>query len=118
MTIPSASNKSAENYVPEGKTVPTIKPLKSQAGTSEGTKKVDIIDIRHDAVEINLKEEILGSLRPQNGPKTLPTLLLYDERGLQLFEEVSDPMGRRVHPCINIRIDYISGRILPHERRD
>jgi hypothetical protein len=49
---------------------------------------IDIIDIRHDAVEVNLKEEIMASLRPQNGPKTMPTLLLYDERGLQLFEEV------------------------------
>jgi hypothetical protein len=117
MTIPSAS-KSAESFVPEGRTVPTVKPLKFQAGTSEGTKKVDIIDIRHDAVEINLKEEILGSLKPKNGPKTLPTLLLYDERGLQLFEEVPTTMGRWVHPCINIRIDYIFGRILPHQRRD
>lgn len=50
---------------------------------------IDIIDIRHDAVEINLKDEIMSSLRPQSGPKTMPTLLLYDERGLQLFEEVS-----------------------------
>lgn len=101
MTIPSAS-KSDETFVPEGRTFSTVKPLKSQAGTSAGTKKVDIIDIRHDAVEINLKEEILSSLRPQNGPKTMPTLLLYDERGLQLFEEVATTKGRRVHPCINI----------------
>jgi len=50
--------------------------------------KIDIIDIRHDAVEINLKGQILTSLRPEVGPKTMPTLLLYDERGLQLFEEV------------------------------
>lgn len=51
--------------------------------------KVDIIDIRHDAVELSLKDEILNSLNPQEGPKRLPTLLLYDERGLQLFEEVN-----------------------------
>jgi hypothetical protein len=49
---------------------------------------IDIIDIRHDAVEVNLKDEILKSLRPESGIKTLPTLLLYNERGLQLFEEV------------------------------
>lgn len=49
---------------------------------------IDIIDIRHDAVEVNLKDEILKSLRNESGIKTLPTLLLYDERGLQLFEEV------------------------------
>ncbi|KUJ16343.1 uncharacterized protein LY89DRAFT_586353 [Mollisia scopiformis] len=51
--------------------------------------KVDIIDIRHDAVQINLKEEIFRSLRPQTGPKQLPTLILYDERGLQLFEQIT-----------------------------
>lgn len=54
----------------------------------EMAAKVDIIDIRHDAVEISLKDEIVKSLKPQEGPKRLPTLLLYDERGLQLFEEV------------------------------
>ena len=48
----------------------------------------DIIDIRHDAVETSLKDEILCSLKPQSGLKSLPTMLLYDERGLQLFEEV------------------------------
>ena len=56
---------------------------------------VDIIDIRHDAVEINLRGEIMDSLRPQSGPKTMPTLLLYDERGLQLFEEVSSTNQNR-----------------------
>ncbi len=49
---------------------------------------IDIIDIRHDAVEINLKEEILSSLKVAPGQRSLPTLLLYDERGLQIFEEV------------------------------
>ena len=48
----------------------------------------DIIDIRHAAVELNLKEEILSMLHPQSGPRQLPTLLLYDENGLQLFEKV------------------------------
>jgi L-histidine Nalpha-methyltransferase / hercynylcysteine S-oxide synthase len=88
MTIPSAS-KISDNFALAGKTIHTVKPLKSQADTSEGTSNIDIIDIRHDAVEINLKEETLSSLRPQSGPKTMPTLLLYDEQGLQLFEEVS-----------------------------
>ncbi|EKD20037.1 uncharacterized protein L3040_002286 [Drepanopeziza brunnea f. sp. 'multigermtubi'] len=51
--------------------------------------KIDIIDIRHNAVEMSLKDEIVKSLKPQEGPKRLPTLLLYDERGLQLFEEIT-----------------------------
>ena len=55
----------------------------------ETSLEMDIIDIRHDTVEFNLKEEIVSSLRPPSGPKKLPTLILYDERGLQLFEEVS-----------------------------
>ena len=48
----------------------------------------DIIDIRRAAVEFNLKGEILSMFRPERGPRQLPTLLLYDEKGLQLFERV------------------------------
>lgn len=50
---------------------------------------VDIIDIRRKAVEVNLKEDILSQFRPKTGPRTLPTLLLYNGRGLQLFEDAS-----------------------------
>jgi hypothetical protein len=49
--------------------------------------EIDIIDIRYDAAEINIKEEIFKLLQPANGPKKLPTLLLYNERGLQIFEK-------------------------------
>ena len=67
--------------------------------TATPKSKVDIIDIRHAAVEINLKEEILSQFSPENGPRQLPTLLLYDERGLQLFEDVSccSPIGSAVN---------------------
>ncbi|KAI1081723.1 C-type lectin protein [Whalleya microplaca] len=60
----------------------------SKPGKGAGPN-VDIIDIRQAAVEINLKEEIHHQIRPQEGPRRLPTLLLYDERGLQLFEEIT-----------------------------
>lgn len=50
--------------------------------------QLDIIDIRRAAVEINLKAEVQSSFHTGDGPRTLPTLLLYDERGLQLFEKV------------------------------
>src|SRR4051812_34347279 len=53
-----------------------------------GQTAIDIIDIRRKAVEINLKEDILSQFHPKTGPRTLPTLLLYNERGLQLFEDV------------------------------
>ncbi|KAK0641576.1 C-type lectin protein [Cercophora newfieldiana] len=49
----------------------------------------DINDIRRAEVEINLKAEVLSLFRAKDAPRTLPTLLLYDERGLQLFEEIT-----------------------------
>ncbi|KAK5165201.1 uncharacterized protein LTR77_009299 [Saxophila tyrrhenica] len=49
-----------------------------------------IIDIRSDAAGIELKQEILSGLKPEDGgEKTLPTLLLYDDEGLRLFEEIT-----------------------------
>jgi L-histidine Nalpha-methyltransferase / hercynylcysteine S-oxide synthase len=84
MAIPSASNGAVETD--RVWTHASTKALSSRG--PENSQHIDIIDIRHDAVEINLKEEILSLLRPESGPKKMPTLLLYNERGLQLFEEV------------------------------
>lgn len=52
----------------------------------------DIIDIRsgQSHFQTTLKNEILQMLQPNQGPKAMPTLLLYDGRGLQLFEEVPE----------------------------
>lgn len=67
-------------------------------GTQPGAKtNIEILDIRRAAVEINLKEDILSQIHPKNGPRTMPTLLLYNERGLQLFEEVSSRQSRHRH---------------------
>lgn len=78
-----------------------LSPLKSgrQNGHIAGSPaKIDIIDIRRAAVEINLKEDIKSLFCPEKGPRKLPTLLLYDEKGLQLFEEVSLSNGiQRTH---------------------
>ncbi|KAI1205698.1 C-type lectin protein [Annulohypoxylon truncatum] len=64
--------------------------LEKGAGkTAERPSDIDIIDIRRSSVEINLKEEIHRLLRPPEGPRRLPTLLLYDKTGLQLFEEIT-----------------------------
>lgn len=51
---------------------------------------LDIIDIRRDKVEINLKDELAALFNPTDGTgsRALPTLLLYDAKGLQLFEDV------------------------------
>lgn len=51
-------------------------------------ESINIIDIRSDAVAFNLKQEIFQLFRPDEGPRKLPTMLLYDEKGLQLFEQV------------------------------
>ena len=54
----------------------------------------DIIDIRGDHTEIDLKNEVIKLLSPEQGPRKLPTLLLYDKKGLQLFEDVCRPATR------------------------
>lgn len=46
-----------------------------------------IIDIRSDQARVELKEDIIAGLKGDE--KTLPTLLLYDEAGLKLFEEIT-----------------------------
>lgn len=70
---------------------------------------VDILDIRRAAVETNLKEEIHRMLRPDEGPRKLPTLLLYSEKGLQLFEQVR--RVRPVGPCPGLRAALIRAQI-------
>lgn len=49
----------------------------------------EIIDIRREHADMDLKKEVESMMNPAEGPKMLPTLLLYDQKGLQLFEDVS-----------------------------
>lgn len=84
----------------------------AQAQAQDKTKAaVDIIDIRSAAVEINLKEEINCLFKPKDGPRKLPTLLLYNERGLQLFEEVLPTLESHHTVCLgtNCSLDHIPG---------
>ncbi|KAH8808957.1 C-type lectin protein [Xylogone sp. PMI_703] len=67
----------------------TRKAVANAPPTTNQKSKFELIDIRQAAVEINLKDEILSLVQPQHGPKTMPTLLLYDERGLQIFEKIT-----------------------------
>ncbi|KAJ0332668.1 hypothetical protein COL5a_001387 [Colletotrichum fioriniae] len=67
----------------------SIKATKQQAVQPVGKHVLDIIDIRRVAVETNLKDDIISMWNPTNGPRRLPTLLLYNERGLQLFEDIT-----------------------------
>ena len=73
-------------------TAPSLQICKA-AGVlkSSPAARVEIIDIRRAAVELSLKEQIVSMFQSTNGPRQLPTLLLYNERGLQLFEDVSFP---------------------------
>ncbi|KAI0020583.1 C-type lectin protein [Xylariomycetidae sp. FL0641] len=62
------------------------RPINKAAGPQASP---DIIDIRQSTVDFNLKEEIPQLLCPPEAPRKLPTLLLYDEKGLQLFEQIT-----------------------------
>lgn len=55
-----------------------------------GHSRVPILDIRQGAFDISLADQIRHKLNPGKGlERRLPTLLLYDEEGLQLFEEIT-----------------------------
>ena len=49
-----------------------------------------IIDIRQGGFDTSLVDEIRQKLNPAKGQeRRMPTLVLYDEEGLQLFEEIT-----------------------------
>ncbi|TQS35347.1 hypothetical protein Golomagni_04234 [Golovinomyces magnicellulatus] len=50
---------------------------------------ISITDIRQNIPDLDLKRELLEYLKVTDGPRSLPTLLLYNQRGLQLFEEIT-----------------------------
>jgi uncharacterized SAM-dependent methyltransferase len=52
--------------------------------------RTKIIDIRVDTAQSDVVADIKRGLRPKDGgEKTLPTLLLYSEAGLKLFEKIT-----------------------------
>ena len=51
---------------------------------------VSIIDIRRNNIHFSILDEMKAKLRPADGgEKRMPTMLLYDEKGLKLFEEIT-----------------------------
>lgn len=55
---------------------------------------VDIVDVRgrhaaNDGPCKTLREQIHAGLGQPTGEKTLPTMLLYDERGLRLYDAIT-----------------------------
>lgn len=71
---------------------PKLRPDHGVGGTNGHGPASRIIDIRAAGIETNLKAEIVSLFLPKAGPRVLPTILLYDQRGLQLFEEVREAL--------------------------
>lgn len=71
----------------------TRKDFKDRHELSNGIARrqgYEIIDIRQDSFNGSLRADILDGLNPPTGgEKRMPTLLLYDETGLKLFEEIT-----------------------------
>lgn len=64
----------------------------SSAPTGSGSagRRANILDIRRSKDEFNVRRDIEIGLQPSNGrEKQMPTILLYDELGLKLFEEIT-----------------------------
>ena len=119
MAIPTALNGAAE--VAENRTAQSIKAMESNPAVKKSVNDigVDIIDIRHEAAEVNMKDEIMGLLKPIQGPKQLPTLLLYDERGLQIFEDVDFLMANAgTHLLTKAQITYLQEYYLTNAEID
>lgn len=52
--------------------------------------EVNILDIQQEGISSSLLDDLRGKLRAEQGKeKTFPTILLYDERGLKLFEDIT-----------------------------
>ncbi|OJJ51143.1 hypothetical protein ASPZODRAFT_324979 [Penicilliopsis zonata CBS 506.65] len=51
---------------------------------------VEIVEIRQENFEFSLAEDIYNGIKlSENGTRSLPTMLLYDAKGLNLFEEIT-----------------------------
>lgn len=85
----SSENGSSVDENNPGHAAPTTRlPSKADHGSKSSHASIDIIDIRHHVIDMDLSNDINLMLRPENGPKMMPTMLLYDAAGLQIFEEV------------------------------
>ncbi len=63
---------------------------KANGFRSHGSSHVSIIDIRRDGSEFSILGEMRKMLNPKPGlEKKMPTMLLYDEQGLKIFEDIT-----------------------------
>lgn len=62
----------------------------TQNGLATSSPGIKILDIRGAPSKLDTLTDIREGLRPEHGgEKTLPTLLLYDQTGLKLFEKIT-----------------------------
>lgn len=119
MAVPTVRNGAAE--VAENRTAQSLGAMESSPAVKKSVNNigVDIIDIRREAAELNMKDEIMELLKPIQGPKELPTLLLYDERGLQIFEDVGFLMANGgTHLLTKSQITYLQEYYLTNAEID
>lgn len=70
--------------------VSTIATMAPPSDHSHGINGASIIDIRQGGVDFSILGEMRKMLHPSAGKeKRMPTLLLYDEQGLKLFEDIT-----------------------------
>jgi len=59
-------------------------------GSLGGRRDVSIMDIRQGGLDFSIIDDMRKKLNPENGQeRRMPTLLLYDEQGLKLFEDIT-----------------------------
>jgi len=64
--------------------------MSPSAGNASNGSNVSIVDIRRGEIAFSILDEMKRMLRPSAGKeKKMPTMLLYDEAGLKLFEEIT-----------------------------
>ena len=88
--------------------VDTAVPSSSVMHTQDERAKVVIVDIRRRNITWDIRNDMLGKLRPSEGnEKKMPTILLYDETGLKLFEAITFLDEVFIPSWIDAWLDYI-----------
>lgn len=83
-------------------------PSSSVMLTPDERDKVVIVDIRRRNITWDIRNDMLEKLRPSEGnEKKMPTILLYDETGLKLFEAITFLDEVSIPSWINAWLDYI-----------
>lgn len=67
----------AQEILPPTQAIPKIVDVRLESGTTDTTSAA------------SLRSAILSGLSQPTGQKSLPTLLLYDERGLRLYDAIT-----------------------------